>query len=69
LNNSFPFILVIRQRRARGCRVLFENIARSIGEAPRQIQLRHVGHCLKADPAYGKGIADALGIPMSEVPA
>jgi catalase len=49
--------------------VLFENIARSIGEAPRQIQLRHVGHCLKADPAYGKGIADALGIPMSEVPA
>jgi hypothetical protein len=23
---------------------------------------------LKADPAYGKGVADALGIPLSGVP-
>ena len=48
--------------------LLFENTARSIGEAPREIQIRHIGHCLKADPAYGKGIADALGIALSEVP-
>jgi catalase len=33
--------------------VLFENTARSIGEAPREIQLRHINHCLDADPAYG----------------
>lgn len=46
---------------------LFDNTARSIGEVPRHIQLRHIRHCLKADPAYGKGIADALGIPLSEV--
>jgi catalase len=47
---------------------LFENTARSIGAAPREIQLRHIGHCLKADPAYGKGIADALGIAPGGVP-
>ncbi|MGB0468915.1 MAG: catalase [Pontibacterium sp.] len=47
--------------------VLFENTARSIGEAPRAIQIRHINHCLKADPAYGQGIADALGIKLSEL--
>jgi hypothetical protein len=26
-------------------------------------------NCLKADPAYGKGVADALGIAWSDVPA
>jgi catalase len=49
--------------------VLFENTARSIGEAPRKIQLRHIGNCLKADPAYGKGVADALGVPPQDIPA
>lgn len=48
--------------------LLFENTARSIGGAPREIQLRHIGHCLKADPAYGAGIANALDIAMSDVP-
>lgn len=47
--------------------VLFENIARSVGGAPREIQLRHIGNWLKADPAYGAGIAKALGISMGEV--
>ncbi len=46
--------------------VLFENTARSIGPAPREIQLRHIANCSKADPAYGKGVADALGIAPSE---
>jgi len=49
--------------------VLFEHTARSISGAPREIQIRHIGHCLKADPAYGKGIADALGIALDEVAA
>ncbi len=49
--------------------VLFENTARSLDGAPREIQIRHLGNCLKADPAYGKGVADALGIALSEVPA
>ena len=47
--------------------VLFENSARSIGAAPRDIHMRHIANCWKADPAYGEGIAIALGIPLSEV--
>ncbi|MBA4388822.1 MAG: catalase, partial [Verrucomicrobia bacterium] len=48
--------------------VLFANTARSIGGAPREIQIRHIGNCMKADKAYGKGVADALGIPVNELP-
>ncbi|MCX5736364.1 MAG: hypothetical protein NTW68_18945 [candidate division NC10 bacterium] len=44
------------------------NTARPLGDAPKAIKIRHIGNCLKADPAYGKGIAAALGIPLSEVP-
>jgi len=40
--------------------VLFENTARSVGGASKDIQQRHIDHCTKADPAYGKGVADAL---------
>ncbi len=39
-----------------------------MGDAPELIKLRHIGNCLKADPAYGKGAAKALGIPLSKVP-
>lgn len=46
--------------------VLFENTARSVGGAPKEIQLRHIRNCLKADPAYGKGVAQALGIERAE---
>ena len=47
---------------------LFANTARAMGDAPMAIKIRHIGHCLKADPAYGEGVAKALGIPVSEVP-
>jgi catalase len=47
--------------------VLFENTARAMGDAPKEIKLRHIGNCLKADPAYGAGVAKALGIPLSDV--
>ncbi len=47
---------------------LFDNTARSICQAPKEIQLRHIGNCLKADSAYGKGVAKALGIPGKELP-
>ncbi|MDR2876314.1 MAG: catalase [Methylobacillus sp.] len=43
---------------------LFENTARSIGGAPREIQQRHIAHCAQADPAYGAGVAKALGIAV-----
>jgi catalase len=45
--------------------LLFENTARSIGDASKEIQLRHIGNCMKADPDYGKGVADALGVRTS----
>lgn len=47
---------------------LFGNTARAMGDAPREIKIRHIGNCLKADPAYGKGVAEAMGIPLTEVP-
>jgi catalase len=49
--------------------VLFENTARSLGGAPREIQLRHIRNCGQADPAYGRGVAAALGIAATEVSA
>ena len=47
-------------------KVLFENTARAMGDAPREIKIRHISNCLKADEVYGKGVADALGIPVDE---
>ena len=47
---------------------LFENAARSVGGAPKEIQIRHIRNCRRADAAYGKGVADALGLALSEVP-
>ena len=44
--------------------VLFENTARAMGDALREIKLRHIGNCSKADPAYGKGVAKALGLAV-----
>jgi catalase len=49
-------------------KVLCENTGRAMGDAPKMVKVRHIGNCLKADPAYGKGVAKALGIPLSEVP-
>ncbi len=47
-------------------KLLFENTAQSIGEASLEVKKRHISNCLKADPAYGKGVADALGISLDE---
>ena len=46
---------------------LFDNTARSVGGASVEIQKRHVRNCLQADPAYGKGVATALGLPLEEI--
>jgi len=48
-------------------KVLFENTARAMGDAPEFIKIRHIRNCMKADPAYGKGVADACGISMDAV--
>jgi len=47
--------------------VLFENTARNMGGVEKFIQKRHIGNCYKADPDYGKGVAKALNIDISEV--
>jgi catalase len=39
---------------------LFDNTARQVGGAAKHIQNRHIANCVKADPAYGNGVADAL---------
>ena len=39
---------------------LFDNTARSMHGVPSQIQQRWIGHCTKADPAYGAGVARAI---------
>ena len=41
---------------------LFDNTARAMGDAPRDITLRHIGNCLKADPKYGAGVANRENI-------
>jgi catalase len=46
---------------------LFDNTARSMQGVERHIQLRHIRHCLLADPAYGGGVARALGIAPSAI--
>ena len=60
--------LLFRLMNSEQQQALFGNTARSLGGAPKEIKIRHIGHCLKADPAYGKGIAATLGIPLSEIP-
>lgn len=36
---------------------------------PREVQVRQIRHFLKADPAYGAGIAKGLGIDLEEIDA
>jgi len=47
-------------------KVLFENTARAMGDAPKEVKILHINNCYKADEAYGKGVAEALGIPLKE---
>ncbi|WP_096911830.1 catalase [Neobacillus jeddahensis] len=48
---------------------LFENTARNMQGTTKEVQLRHINNCYRADHAYGEGVARALGIEMSEVEA
>jgi catalase len=43
---------------------LIENMSGSLAHVPKDIQKRMVGHLMRADPAYGKGVAKALGLPV-----
>ncbi|MEA4996525.1 MAG: catalase [Petrimonas sp.] len=45
---------------------LFENTARNMNGVEEHIKIRHIGNCFKADPTYGRGVADACGIPYEK---
>ena len=49
-------------------KALFENPARAMGDAPKEIKIRHISNCMKADVTYSEGVANAMGISMSEIP-
>ncbi len=46
--------------------VLFENTARAMDGARLEVKRRHIANCAKADPAYGAGVARALGLPVQQ---
>ena len=46
----------------------FDFTARASGDAYRRTKVRRSGSCAKAGLAYGEGAANALGIPLGEVP-
>jgi catalase len=48
-------------------KVLFGNTARAMGDAPSDVKIRHIGNCMKADTAYGKGVAMAMDISLDEI--
>ncbi len=45
---------------------LFGNTARAMGDSELFIKQRHVRNCYAADPAYGMGVAEALGISLED---
>jgi catalase len=41
---------------------LFDNTAAELATADEAVKRRHINNCMRADPAYGEGVAKALGI-------
>ena len=46
--------------------VLFENTGRGMGDAAEFVKYRHIRNCHAADPAYGAGVAKALGLDLAK---
>lgn len=47
--------------------VLFDNTARNMDGVPEFIKIKHIKHCMQADPNYGKGLAKAMNIDLSKL--
>ena len=45
---------------------LFNNTAAAMGDAPNFIKYRHIRNCYWCDPAYGEGVAKALGLTVED---
>lgn len=48
---------------------LFGNTAAAMGDAPDFIKYRHIRNCYRCDPAYGEGVAKALGLTVEDAQA
>ncbi len=48
-------------------KVLAENTFRHMGDIPKEIKIRHIKHCLKADENYGKSLAELMKIDLKEL--
>jgi catalase len=46
---------------------LIGNIVGSLKSVPKAIQEKQIGHFLKADPAYGRGVAEGLGLNVEDL--
>src|ERR1700732_941271 len=53
---------LFRKMNAAQRQALFDNTARAVGDARAHIKQRHIDNCTRADPAYGAGVARALGM-------
>jgi len=47
---------------------LIRNIANGMRGIPEHIIKLQISHFTKADPAYGRGVAEALGMPVLLAP-
>ncbi|WP_165010359.1 catalase [Neisseria yangbaofengii] len=48
---------------------LFDNTAAAMGDAADFIKHRHIRNCFMCDPAYGEGVAKALGMTVADAQA
>lgn len=48
---------------------LFSNTAEAMEGVPERIKVRQIVHCYKADPAYGRGVAEKLGLAIEQISA
>ena len=48
---------------------LFDNTAAAMGDAPDFIKYRHIRNCNACNPAYGEGVAKALGLTVADAQA
>ena len=49
--------------------VFFGTPAAAMGDAPDFIKYRHIRNCHRCDPAYGEGVAKALGLTVEDAQA
>src|SRR5215469_13036536 len=54
--------ILLRKMNPEGKQRLFENTARAINGASQEVLHRHIESWRRADPAYGEGVAKAIGI-------